>query len=444
MTLFGLFSRFEDWVLPDNGWRRVVAGTLFCRMCGRLLRSVYPRTIDVKLIQIRSGTSVDSVSGAVIGVIHRRLLERLAEHLSGFALGQVYDETNTSLEDYRTFYSAHIIRPRGSAQSGLEQCPICGTILYIAKGTPYILRHQVGSQHVYHDGICSTYIDEWLASQINWKEFKDLRLHPFPVKDHPEDGWRLPGDPDWMAMGIPCKEWQSNVLALPSPKNERTGSHPVQNGLVPSGMPKGIMPPPAMAGSISFKYFASSLSDMAGFVGEIKTCSLCGQQGPCFELEHAICPELPQGKREGKTGCYDCLRTGRFEFWHYTERGSLHKQGLRSELTNRLYLPEGFAEESLIELRRTPRIACNQKERWLVHCYDFMVYQGVWSPPDFYEHDPDGDGRALFMNMTDADNQSLWDDSWYDRTERLSDWHATYYVFRCLYCGKLRGNWDID
>jgi len=26
----------------------------------------------------------------------------------------------------------------------------------------------------------------------------------------------------------------------------------------------------------------------------------------------------------------------------------------------------------------------------------------------------------------------------------LKDWHATYYVFKCKHCGKLKGNWDCD
>jgi hypothetical protein len=66
-----------------------------------------------------------------------------------------------------------------------------------------------------------------------------------------------------------------------------------------------------------------------------------------------------------------------------------------------------------------------------------MAYIGTWEPRDFYENAPDGDGQSLFMQMTDKDYQHLW-----EADTRLEHWHATYYVFRCLHCGKLRGNWD--
>lgn len=73
-----------------------------------------------------------------------------------------------------------------------------------------------------------------------------------------------------------------------------------------------------------------------------------------------------------------------------------------------------------------------------------MAYQGTWDPHDFYENAPDRDGRVLFMEMTDPDGQNLWDDCWFDKSQPLGYWYATYYVFKCLHCGKLRGNWDMD
>ena len=72
-----------------------------------------------------------------------------------------------------------------------------------------------------------------------------------------------------------------------------------------------------------------------------------------------------------------------------------------------------------------------------------MVYQGTWEPEDFYRHSPTGDGRSLFYEMTD-EYQNLWDDSLPEGQTVLKQWHATYYVFKCRHCGKLRGNWDCD
>jgi uncharacterized protein CbrC (UPF0167 family) len=96
------------------------------------------------------------------------------------------------------------------------------------------------------------------------------------------------------------------------------------------------------------------------------------------------------------------------------------------------------------EIRRTPQIVTWQEERWLAHCNDFMAYVGTWEPSDFVANSPSGDGRALFLDMTDEDEAHLWDESVDDEEEAPQSWHATYYVFECLHCGKLRGNWDCD
>lgn len=85
-----------------------------------------------------------------------------------------------------------------------------------------------------------------------------------------------------------------------------------------------------------------------------------------------------------------------------------------------------------------------QQELWLTHCNDFMVYLVTWEPNDFYVNSEDGDGKKLFLEMTDGDMNHLWDSSLNNPNEKLEHWHATYYVFKCSHCGKLRGNWDCN
>ena len=446
MVIYGLAERKQDWeVFVDRDWGSTVSGRLYCRSCGRVRRDLFPRPIDVKVRQLRPGTSIGSTSLLVIGFMHRRLLRRIGEHMTGFAFGDVWDLTGEKLDNHRTLYSARPIIIRGSADSEIRQCVICGEIYCIQKGDRYVLRHDLGDRHVFQDASSTAYVDEWLASRVDFSEFKDLQLYPIPVRDYPEDGWRLPGDPDWSAMGVPCKEWQSKVLNIPSLKNADMGPWPPEGQKRGESSDQPVLPPPLPREQpMQFKYFAGSIADMGGFAGETKPCSLCGRGGPCFELDEAICPELPEDERAGKIGCFDCLRAGRFEFRHGTEIGMVTEDGLIAEQTGEPYLPEGFPESALVELRRTPRVATNQEEVWLTHCNDFMAYQGVWNPSDFYDHAPDGDGRALFLEMTDPDGQSLWDDCWYDRSRPLGYWYGTYYVFKCLHCGKLRGNWDVD
>jgi uncharacterized protein CbrC (UPF0167 family) len=183
---------------------------------------------------------------------------------------------------------------------------------------------------------------------------------------------------------------------------------------------------------------------MSALVEGDASCSLCGQQGPCFRLEYALCPSLASDAKDSALGCFDCLRKGRFEFWHDTEIGILDENGLTHVYNHNQPPPPDFPVSALVELRRTPQIVTWQQELWLTHCNDFMAYTGTWEPKDFYANAPGGDGRALFHEMTDKDYRHLWDESLRPGSQRLESWHATFYAFRCLHCEKLRGNWDCD
>jgi uncharacterized protein CbrC (UPF0167 family) len=122
---------------------------------------------------------------------------------------------------------------------------------------------------------------------------------------------------------------------------------------------------------------------------------------------HKYSPE----EKEGRKGCYECLRKGEFEFWHDTEFGMLDKDGLSKVYAHNIENPPKLSESLLIELRRTPQIITWQQELWLTHCDDFMIYKGTWKPLDFYKNSKTGDGRRLFMEMTDEDWNHIWDEA---------------------------------
>lgn len=183
---------------------------------------------------------------------------------------------------------------------------------------------------------------------------------------------------------------------------------------------------------------------MSSLVNEISICSICKKTDHCFELDYTITDVFNDDDKEGKLGCYACLREGRFEFWHDTEFGLLDENGLDNIYKRDIAVPASLAIEKLIELKRTPQFITLQQGLWLTHCDDFMVYKGTWEPKDFYSNSKDGDGKALFMSMTDEDMNHLWDDSLPENKNILEEWYSTYYVFECSHCGKLRGNWDCD
>lgn len=207
---------------------------------------------------------------------------------------------------------------------------------------------------------------------------------------------------------------------------------------------------------MKFTYFEGPQDEMGGFRGTEVPCDLCGKTTACFSLDFADCEELfPTGgrlssdQRQGKLGCYDCLCIGRFEFSHTTEVGTLLSPRFLQQYPDLdLPLPPvEFPKSAITQLRRTPTYISWQGEEsspWLVHCGDFMVYLGSWQPADFLRNAPNGDGRALFIEMTDPEQCELWDAAARDRgEEHPSDWYAAYYAFRCRHCGKLRGQWDM-
>jgi len=194
---------------------------------------------------------------------------------------------------------------------------------------------------------------------------------------------------------------------------------------------------------MQFKYFKGTEDDMSDLIEETCTCSICGTDDRCFELDYSITNEFNDEEKEGKFGCINCLKLGRFEFWHDTEFGFLDENGLSKVYNHNMNNPPSISPSILEELRRTPNIITWQQTPWLTHCDDFMIYKGTWEPKDFYYNSLDGDGRKLFMDMT-SEYQNLWDDSLSEGDTVLDEWYATYYVFECAHCGKLRGNWDCD
>jgi uncharacterized protein CbrC (UPF0167 family) len=105
-------------------------------------------------------------------------------------------------------------------------------------------------------------------------------------------------------------------------------------------------------------------------------------------------------------------------------------------------MPDHFNRAALAALLRTPQFTTWQEEQWLIHCNDVMVYLGEWKPQDFRKNAKDGDGRRLFLDMTDKELAHLWDEATPEGAKGSEDWYASYYAFRCSRCGTLRGNWD--
>jgi uncharacterized protein CbrC (UPF0167 family) len=193
-----------------------------------------------------------------------------------------------------------------------------------------------------------------------------------------------------------------------------------------------------------FKYHRGPLAEMCDLEPAPQACDLCGERRPCFRLGGATLT-TPRTGPKLSVGCVACLKSGRFYFGHDTEAGLTDGARLRREYDRhrRVAIPP----QAVIELGRTPGYPTWQQSPWLVHCDDFMAYLGEWKPADFHRSAPEGDGRALFIAMTDGDNaREFWDGATAGSDGLANDapesWAVTYYAFRCLHCDVLRGNYD--
>src|SRR5215831_13711048 len=97
-----------------------------------------------------------------------------------------------------------------------------------------------------------------------------------------------------------------------------------------------------------FRYFCGPQHEMSALVEGDASCSLCGQRSRCFRLEYALCTSLASDAKESAIGCFECLRKGRFEFWHDTEIGLLDENGLTHVYNHNQPPPPDFPQSALV------------------------------------------------------------------------------------------------
>jgi uncharacterized protein CbrC (UPF0167 family) len=197
---------------------------------------------------------------------------------------------------------------------------------------------------------------------------------------------------------------------------------------------------------LAMRYFAASDSQIqwyaerlspydADFAPTPVVCDCCGRIGPCIRYSPDFILE--------KLGCLNCLRMGTFFYYHDTEVGRMvpgyqfqrHVGNPFQGTTQVVYdrFPPDFSEAAFDELLRTPPYRFLQHEQWLLHCNDFMIALGRWTPDDLHAHAGDEDPESLLNAMLDADRHG-------PRT--LEELHLGLWlnVFQCLHCGKLRAH----
>lgn len=173
---------------------------------------------------------------------------------------------------------------------------------------------------------------------------------------------------------------------------------------------------------------------------------------PCRICQHPVA--FPDVTGQPPLVCYACLREGRAALTQDTELGmvrwrdaiqgithgrpGLNKSGYELVARESDWVAARVPVAHLLELVRTPTYSTIQGEQWLFHCGQPMVYLGPWTPQDFQQRAPDGNGRAFF-NAIVAEGHGLPDGLW---ASTSGAWGA--YVFRCAMCEQLAAHWDVD
>lgn len=192
------------------------------------------------------------------------------------------------------------------------------------------------------------------------------------------------------------------------------------------------------ADETQLRWYSESQSPYGGdFVPIPVPCETCGRTGPCFRY-------APDSISE-KLGCLNCLRKGVFLYYHDTELGRM-APGYQFQrpvgnpfrgVTQVVHvgLPPELSEAAFDELLRTPPFLFLQHEQWLLHCSDFMVALGRWTPDDLHAHAGDENPDSLLNSMLGADRHG-------PRTLKDLELGLWLNAFRCRHCAALRAYYE--
>lgn len=105
---------------------------------------------------------------------------------------------------YVTAYMPKLIRfdKRGGCGAVYRECPECGSITQsmYEDGSGYILSKWSDRNVLFPSGRRWPGIVGDMASEFDWSQFRGVRFVQIEVRRCPEDGFILPGDPDWASL----------------------------------------------------------------------------------------------------------------------------------------------------------------------------------------------------------------------------------------------------
>jgi hypothetical protein len=205
--LVKIMTNHPDPVHATSEWRWKFKGKLLCSECLRINCSGFSQTFDVVLENHPGHRIEGGVWDTGINIFHVNFIEQLYDYLSEYTIGRCLDKSGKVISDYVTCYGKSYILVRGDKKSKYWTCKTCGAIAQSGwSGPQYVLRSYLSDSRIYQDASCRMFIDEELASQLDFSPWPDAELEPIAIRDEPIDGQVLPIDPGYVKPAAPNSE----------------------------------------------------------------------------------------------------------------------------------------------------------------------------------------------------------------------------------------------
>ena len=201
--LIAVYSNHSSPVHANVEWHKKSRGTILCSECRKINRKLFPQPCDVILENHPGNTITGGVDYAGVRIFHRKFIEQIEIYLKNFILGKCFEKNGKLIDDFATCYSKKCVVVRGNENNEYRICKACGSIVQVGwEGRLYVLRSYLTNEKIYQDYFCDMYIEENLASQINFTFWPDTELRPIEIFDEPIDGRHFPCDPPLINKSI--------------------------------------------------------------------------------------------------------------------------------------------------------------------------------------------------------------------------------------------------
>ncbi len=200
-------TNHPDPVNVTGSWRNEATGVIFCPDCASILKTHWPKPIDIELYGDPGYRLESLICWIGLCIFHRDFLQQIRSHLKRFVMGRCFDREGHLDERYQTCYTNSTIVVRGNKDSKYWICKLCNSVSPNGwYGKQYTLSQYLTQDMVYMNASGIMYLDQELADTIDFSPWPDVNLKTIDVLDQPKDGQVLPLDRPFRATPATSKQ----------------------------------------------------------------------------------------------------------------------------------------------------------------------------------------------------------------------------------------------